>query len=142
MDSTLVIRPSRCLLVAGLAVHVMALSAVWLSAPALAWQLTASAVVSGSLWSFVTGQLRPAWNRLRPGDGTVTLSGRRGDLPVSPPSVCFMACGVVLLRFRYRRPGRRQRAVHLLLLPDSLSPRHSRSLYRYLGGWTDEVLTH
>lgn len=139
-EGALLIRPSRCLMIAGLAAHVTALAAVWLSGLAVAWQSAASAAVLLSLWSFMAGQLRPACNRLRPGDGVVTLSGPGGDLPVSPPSVCFMACGVVLLRFRYRPPEGRQRLIHVLLLPDSLSPRHARSLYRYLGGWSDDAL--
>ena len=139
---TLALRPSRWLLMAGLVVHAMALYAVWLSGLVPAWQFMAGVGVCLSLWSFVAGQLRPAWTSLRAGDGVVTLSGPGGELSVSPPAVCFMACGVVLLRFRYRRAKQRQRLVHLLLLPDSLTPRHRRSLYRYLGGWSDEVLTH
>lgn len=132
---------SRCFLVAGLSVHAMALAAVWLSALPLIWLAIANSTVLGSLWWFVTRQWRPAFNRLRPGDGVVRLSGPAGDLPVSPPVICFMACGVLLLRFRYRYAGQRQRWIHLLLLPDSLSPAHRRSLYRYLEGWSDELLT-
>jgi hypothetical protein len=125
---------------AGLAVHAMALTAVWLSALSPAGLIAGSGAVLLSLSFFVVGQRRPVFTRLQPGDGVVTLSGSGGDLPVSPPIVCFMAAGALLLRFRYRRAGQRQRAVHLLLLPDSLSTQHSRYLYRYLGGWADEEL--
>lgn len=140
-QGTLVIRPSRCFLTAGLALHGMALAAVWLSALPLIGLAGAGSAVLASLWWFLTRQWQPAFTRLRPGDGVMRLGGPGGDLPVSPPSVCFMACGVLLLRFRYRRAGQRERAIHLLLLPDSLSPQHRRSLQRYLAGWADDLLT-
>ncbi|MEX1196959.1 MAG: protein YgfX [Pseudohongiellaceae bacterium] len=134
------LRPSRCFLAAGLALHGMALAAVWLSALPWPGLVAVSVMVCGSLCWFLTRQRKPAFTRMLSGEGMVMLSGPGGELPASPPSVGFMACGVLLLRFRYRRAGQRERAVHLLLLPDSLAPCHRQSLYRYLGGWADECL--
>lgn len=134
----LTLRPSRYLLLAGCALHAMALVAIALSA--LSWSGTAVAAVAVllSLIVFVARQWRPVYTSLVPRDGVMTLRGESQDLPVSKPSILFVTAGVVLLRFRHRRPGRRQQSVHLLLLPDSLSPEHRRFLYRYLGGWVDE----
>jgi len=136
MDGTLTLRPSRRLLVAGVLMHAMALLAMTLSAlPALWWPVAGAGLLT-SLWRFLMMQYRPRFTVIRLRDGVVGLEAPAGMLAASSPDVRLMLPGMVLLRFRFRRAGHRQRSLHLLLTPDSLRREEWRALHRYLGGWS------
>ncbi len=136
MECGIDIRSSRLLLMAGLLLHGAAILAVCLTGLSVIPMMLSLIVVLWSMVRYGAGGYRSPFRRMRIRDGVVRLDAASGSIDVSPPEVRFMNAGLVLLRFRHRLPGQRQRRRHLLLAPDSLAKDDRRVLYRHLRGWS------
>jgi toxin CptA len=124
---TLIIRPSRQLLLGLVGLHGMALAASWLAH----WPMPFQVLLSMVLLASASFHLRPRQTVILrcQRDGQLAIQADNTWVPVTPTYAQVLLPFLTLLRYRF---DDKAPALHLLVLPDCLTPEDFRRLRVWL----------